>query len=172
MPRKELKTFLKNWIHTDRSTDRLRNRQKECTHSSFPLLAHSGSQRRKVLSAWLMGETLSQQDYTDSTWHIDINLPDSPQGHLVNQRARKYIQKKDLRELGKWNAVHWSYWHLTEGTAGDINNHFSHQTAKNEHREGKKKQVFCCLLFELISSDNCWFGFVIRSSICLALLVN
>lgn len=79
---------------------------------------------------------LSQQHCTDWTWHIDTDLPDSPQGHLGNQRARKYLQKKDLRERGKWKAVHW---HLPEGTAGDINNHFSHQTVENERRVRREK---------------------------------
>lgn len=88
---------------------------------------------------------LSQQCCTYWTWRHRCKpiLPDLPLGHLVNQRTKKHLQKKDFRDLGKWKAAHWSSWHLPEGTAGDINNHFSHQTVENERRvRGKKKKCF------------------------------
>lgn len=114
------------------------------SHSYFPVLPLSRNQRRKGLSASLIGETLPTVLYRLNLMHRHKPvLPDSPLGHLINQRARKHLQKKDLRDLGKWKAVHWSSWHLPEGTAGDINNHFSHQTTENECRVrgGKKTSV-------------------------------
>lgn len=94
-----------------------------------------------MFSAWLRGETLPTGLYRLNLTHRHKHARLTP-GPLVNQRARKYLQKNDLGGLGKWKAVHRSSWHLPEGTDGDINNHFSHQTAENERRvRGKKTSV-------------------------------